>query len=68
MDHAIEDANNIIILKGVKQSVGSDRGAFAGQLGGHWAREGDTAVYVENGDAEPDERPVIYRYVRSENV
>lgn len=67
MNHAIENSDNIIILKGVKQSIGSDHGSFTGQLGGHWTRERNTAVYVEEGNAEPDERPTIYRYVRSEN-
>lgn len=59
---------NVIILRGEKQSIGSDFGNMTGQFGGHWARDNGRAIYVESGDSQPDNRPIVYRYVRSEII
>jgi hypothetical protein len=62
---AINTYNNLLILKGKRQSIGSDYGnSMDGQFGGHWREDNGRAVYVESGDAQPDERPIVYRLMR----
>lgn len=62
---AINTYNNLLILKGKRQSIGSDYGnSMDGQFGGHWREENGRAIYVESGDAQPDERPMVYTLMR----
>lgn len=63
----IEDAFTVtgtvtVTLKGKYQSIGSEYGASSlhGQWGGHWRKEGNDSVYVWSGNAEIEERPIVY--------
>lgn len=68
MEKGSNSRRNLITLRGERQSIGSEYGNMTGQLGGHWGTEGAIAVYVESGDFEPDNRPIVYRYIRGEHV
>lgn len=58
----VDNGTSVILLHPELKSIGSGHGVgqMAGQWGGHWARNGDDAVYVEDGDAQPDERETVY--------
>lgn len=45
-----------------KMSIGSQYavGALHGQWGGHWRKVGNNSEYVESGDAQPDDRELVY--------
>lgn len=48
-----------------KMSIGSQYavGALHGQWGGHWRKVGNNSEYVESGDAQPDDRELVYSLV-----
>lgn len=58
----INSEENWFELSGKKMSIGNrfEMSGLHGQFGGHWKKEGDRAVYVESGDAKPDDRFIVY--------
>lgn len=68
MEKGSNSRRNLITLRGERQSIGSEYGNMTGQLGGHWGMERDRAIYVESGDSEPDNRPIVYRYIRGDTI
>lgn len=67
-EKAIIGPENQFHLYKRKQSIGNrfEISGLHGQFGGHWAANGDDAVYVEAGNAVPDERPYVYSYRSSD--
>lgn len=58
----VDNGTSVILLHPELKSIGSGHGVgqMAGQWGGHWAKNGDDAMYIEAGDAQPDERETVY--------
>lgn len=70
LELGINSEENWFELEGRKQSIGNrfEMSGLHGQFGGYWKKEGDRAVYVENGDFKPDERFILYEYRSSRKV
>lgn len=71
-EKAIIGPENQFHLYKRKQSIGNrfEISGLHGQFGGHWrvSEDGDSAVYVRDGNAVPDERPYLYSYRSGEVI
>lgn len=63
----VDNRASVIILHAELKSIGSGHGVgqMAGQWGGNWQlgrddRGREIAIFMENGDAQPDERETVY--------
>lgn len=63
----VDNGASVILLHAELKSIGSGHGVgqMAGQWGGNWQlgrddRGREVAIFMENGDAQPDERETVY--------